>query len=106
MLYYNIKVQFEKKTLRFSRSENQDIISASNINWIDFPNSFCSAIFSSCSSKGLEGPLDQEDTMGLNDDLKEKGFELFCLIHPKSDLIIVKRDQVEDDLYNDQFGKY
>ena len=44
--------------------------------------------------------------MGLNDDLKEKGFALLCVAYPKSDLHIIVGDEVEDNLYNDQFGKY
>ena len=39
-------------------------------------------------------------------DLKEKGFALLCVAYPKSDLHIVIGDDVEDNLYNDQFGKY
>ena len=44
--------------------------------------------------------------MGLNDDLREKGFALLCVAYPRSDLLVVIGDEVEDDLYNSQFGKY
>ncbi len=103
---YNIKVQFEKETLSLSCTENQDIISAANTNGIDLPYSCCSGVCTSCASKILEGYVDKEDAMGLDDDLKEKGFALLCVTYPKSDLIVVMGDQVEDDLYNDQFGNY
>jgi len=29
-----------------------------------------------------------------------------CVAYPKSDLHVVIGDKVEDDLHNDQFGKY
>ena len=103
---YNIKVEFEKKTFSFSCLDDQDIISAASINGIDLPNSCCSGVCTSCASRILEGAVEQEDAMGLNDDLKEKGFALLCVAYPKSDLRIVIGKQVEDDLYNDQFGKY
>ena len=106
MLEYNIKVQFEGKTLSFLCPEDQDVISAAKKNGIDLPNSCCSGVCTSCASIVLEGSVEQEDAMGLNDDLKEKGFALLCVAYPKSDLRIVIGKQVEDDLYNDQFGKY
>ena len=103
---YNIKVEFEKKTFNFSCQDDQDIISAASINGIDLPNSCCSGVCTSCASMILEGSVEQEDAMGLNDDLREKGFALLCVAYPKSDLNILIGKEVEDDLYNDQFGKY
>jgi len=103
---YNIKVQFEQKTLSFLCSEDQDIISAAKMNGIDLPSSCCAGVCTSCASIILEGTVKQEDAMGLNDDLKDKGFALLCVAYPKSDLHVVIGDQVEDDLYNNQFGKY
>ena len=103
---YNIKVQFEQKTISFLCSEDQDIISAAKMNGIDLPNSCCSGVCTSCASIILQGSVEQEDAMGLNDDLREKGFALLCVAYPKSDLDIVIGDDVEDNLYNNQFGKY
>ena len=106
MLGYNIKVQFEQNTFSFLCYEDQDIISAVKMNGIDLPNSCFSGVCTDCASIILEGFVDQEDAMGLNDDLREKGFALLCVAYPKSDLNIVIGKEVEDDLYNDQFGKY
>tara|TARA_B100000161_G_scaffold169987_1_gene121809 strand:- start:1593 stop:1919 length:327 start_codon:yes stop_codon:yes gene_type:complete len=103
---HNIKVQFEQKILSFLCSEDQDIISAAKMNGIDLPSSCCAGVCTSCASIILEGTVKQEDAMGLNDDLKDKGFALLCVAYPKSDLHVVIGDQVEDDLYNNQFGKY
>ena len=103
---YNIKVEFEKKTFSFFCQDDQDIISAASVNGIDLTNSCCSGVCTSCASRILEGSVEQEDAMGLNDDLREKGFALLCVAYPRSDLHVVIGDQVEDDLYNDQFGKY
>ena len=103
---YNIKVQFEQNNFSFLCSDDQDIISAAKMNGIDLPNSCCSGVCTSCASRILEGSVEQEDAMGLNDDLREKGFALLCVAYPKSDLHVVIGDHVEDDLYNDQFGKY
>ena len=103
---YNIKVQSEQETFNFLCSEDQDVISAAKMNGINLPNSCCSVVCTSCASIILEVSVEQEDAMGLNDDLREKGFALLCVAYPRSDLHVVIGDQVEDDLYNDQFGKY
>ena len=106
MSEFNIKVQFGKRTYSFSCPEDQDIISAAKANGIELPSSCCSGVCTSCASMVVDGCIDQEDAMGLNEDLREKGFALLCVAYPKSDLHILIGDEVEDNLYNDQFGKY
>ena len=106
MSEYNIKVELEEKTYVFLCPEDRDIVSAAKDNGIDLPNSCCSGVCTSCASMVIEGSVEQEDAMGLNDDLKEKGFALLCVAYPKSNLHIIVGDEVEDNLYNNQFGKY
>ena len=106
MSKYSIKVELEEKTYVFPCPEIQEIVSAAKANGIDLPNSCCSGVCTSCASMVIEGTVEQEDAMGLNDDLKEKGFALLCVAYPKSNLHIIVGDEVEDNLYNNQFGKY
>tara|TARA_B100000886_G_C20047702_1_gene336412 strand:- start:144 stop:464 length:321 start_codon:yes stop_codon:yes gene_type:complete len=106
MFEYNIKNRFEQKTLSFLCSENQDIISSAKINGLDLPNSCSLGFYTNCASMILKGSVEQENAMELNDDLREKGFALFCVKYPKTDMNIVIGREVEDDLYNNQFGKY
>ena len=106
MLKYNIKVELEKKTYVFLCPENQDIISAAKANGIDLPSSCCSGVCTSCASIVIDGSVEQEDAMGLNDDLEKKGFALLCVAYPRSDLHIIVGSEVEENLYNNQFGKY
>ena len=106
MSKYNIKVQFDEKTFNFSCSGDQDIISAAKVHGIDLPSSCCSGVCTSCASMVVDGLVEQEDAMGLNDDLREKGFALLCVSYPKSDLNILICNEVEDNLYNNQFGKF
>ena len=87
-------------------SAASDVYKRQKMNGIDLPSSCCSGVCTDCASMILEGSVDQEDAMGLNDDLREKGFALLCVSYPKSDLNIVIGKEAGDDLYNDQFGKY
>ena len=106
MLEHNIKVELDKKTYNFLCPEDQDIISAAIDNGLELPYSCCSGVCTSCASMVIDGFIDQEDAMGLNDDLQAKGFALLCVTYPRSDLHIIVGDEVENKLYNDQFGKY
>ena len=106
MLEYNIKVQFEQKTYSFLCSEDQDIISVAEINRLDLSRSCFSGVCTDCAYTILKRSLEQEDAVGLNDNLREKGFVLMRVAYPQSDLNIVFGKKVEDDLYNNQFGKY
>ncbi len=106
MSEHNIKVELENKTYVFLCPEDQDIISAAKTNGIELPSSCCSGVCTSCASMVISGSLEQENAMGLNDDLKEKGYALLCVAYPKSDLHILIGDEVEDNLYNNQFGQY
>ena len=90
----------------FTCSENQDIISAAKVNGINLPSSCCSGVCTSCASFVIKGLVEQEDAMGLNEDLRKKGFALLCVAYPKSNLHIIVGDEVEENLYNNQFGKY
>ena len=106
MSEYNIKIEFDKKIFNFKCPENQDIVSAAKVNGIDLPSSCCSGVCTSCASAVIGGVVEQEDAMGLNEDLRDRGFALLCVAYPKSDLHIIVGDEVEDNLYNNQFGKY
>ena len=87
MSEYNIKIELEKKTYVFLCAEDKDIISAAKANGIDLPSSCCSGVCTSCASIVVDGSVEQEDAMGLNDDLEKKGFALLCVAYPKLSLI-------------------
>ena len=106
MSKYNIKVQFDQKTLSFLCSEDQDVISAVKMNRIDLSNSFCSGVCTDRKSSIKGKSVERDDALDLNDDLREKGFVPFCVAYPNSNLNIVIGEEVGEDLYNDQFGKY
>ena len=106
MSEFNIKVEFDNKSYNFPCCKDQDIVSAAKVHGIDLPSSCCAGVCTSCASFVMEGVVEQDNAMGLNDDLREKGFALLCVAFPKSDIHIVIGDEVEDNLYNDQFGKY
>ena len=103
---YNIKVKFNEETFNFVCPGDQDVNASAKINGIDLPDNCCSGVCKSYASMPMDGSVEKEDAMGLNDDLIEKGFALLCEAHSKLDLCILIGDAVEDNLYDNQFGRY
>ncbi|NJK58384.1 MAG: 2Fe-2S iron-sulfur cluster binding domain-containing protein [Pleurocapsa sp. SU_5_0] len=58
----------------------------------------------SCAVKIISGELAQPEAMGLSPKLKERGYALLCVSYPRSDLEV--ETQVEDEVYQMQFGRY
>jgi ferredoxin len=58
----------------------------------------------SCAVKIISGELAQPEAMGLSPKLKEQGYALLCVSYPRSDLEV--ETQVEDEVYQMQFGRY
>ena len=76
------------------------------MNVIDLPNSCSLGVCRIRASMLVDGLMDQQDAIGVNEYLRGNVFPLLCVPYPKLDLRILIGDDVEDNLYNDQFGKY
>lgn len=58
----------------------------------------------SCAVRVLSGQLDQSEAMGLSPQLRAKGYALLCVSYAQSDLVVETQD--EDEVYEQQFGRY
>jgi len=105
MLDYYIKEKLENKKVLFLFTEDQDLISADNTNWINLQGSYFSDVYTNYSSVIINRSVAQEDAIGLNNDLKEKGFIILCVDYPRKNLND-NRKAVKNNIHNDQFGKY
>jgi ferredoxin len=57
-----------------------------------------------CAVRVKSGQLTQPDAMGLSPGLREKGYALLCVSYAQSDLVVETQD--EDEVYEQQFGRY
>jgi ferredoxin len=57
-----------------------------------------------CAVRVISGELTQKDAMGLSPQLQQKGYALLCVSLAQSDLVIETQD--EDEVYEQQFGRY
>jgi ferredoxin len=58
----------------------------------------------SCAVRVISGHLTQKDAMGLSPQLQQKGYALLCVSLAQSDLVVETQD--EDEVYEQQFGRY
>ncbi len=57
-----------------------------------------------CAVRVKSGELSQPDAMGLSPGLRQKGYALLCVSYAQSDLVVETQD--EDEVYEQQFGRY
>jgi ferredoxin len=57
-----------------------------------------------CAVRVISGNLTQKDAMGLSPQLQQKGYALLCVSLAQSDLVVETQD--EDEVYEQQFGRY
>ncbi|PSB02901.1 2Fe-2S iron-sulfur cluster-binding protein [Merismopedia glauca] len=57
-----------------------------------------------CAVRIKSGQVYQPEAMGLSLELRRKGYALLCVSYPRSDLEVETQD--EDEVYEQQFGRY
>ena len=81
-----------------SKDENGQIIGD------QLPFSCRNGCCSECAVKVISGELDQTACIGLSKEMKDKGFGLLCVSKAIGPLECETQD--EDEVYEEQFGKY
>ena len=91
--YYTIQAKEDRYILHTAENQGADL-----------PFLCRNGACTSCAVRVLSGELEQDQAMGLSPQLREKGYALLCVSHAKSDLVVETQD--EDEVYEQQFGKY
>jgi ferredoxin len=84
--------------------EDRYILQSAENQGADLPFSCRNGACTACAVRVLSGELEQPEAMGLSPGLREKGYALLCVSYPRSDLQVETQD--EDEVYEQQFGRY
>lgn len=84
--------------------EDRYILQSAENQGADLPFSCRNGACTACAVRVLSGDLHQPEAMGLSPDLRRRGYALLCVSYPRSDLEVETQD--EDEVYEQQFGRY
>jgi ferredoxin len=101
---YQIRAEIDGASHTFPCRSDQTVLSAAEAAGVPLPSSCCSGVCTTCAALLRSGTVHQPDAMGVNPELREKGYALLCVSFPRSDLEVLAGQ--EDALYEAQFGQY
>lgn len=90
MATYQVRLINKKENLdtTIEVDEETTIVDAAEEQGIELPFSCKSGSCSSCVGKVVEGEINQEDQLFLDEEQVEKGFALLCVTYPRSNCTI------------------
>lgn len=84
--------------------EDRYILHTAEKQGADLPFSCRNGACTTCAVRIKSGQIYQPEAMGLSLELRRKGYALLCVSYARSDLEVETQD--EDEVYEQQFGRY
>ena len=84
--------------------EDRYILHTAENQGADLPFACRNGACTTCAVRIISGEVEQPEAMGLSPGLREKGYALLCVSYPRTDLEVETQD--EDEVYEQQFGRY
>jgi ferredoxin len=92
------------KEYKIRATSDRYILQTAENQGADLPFACRQGACTSCAVRIKSGTLTQPDAMGLSPGLRKKGYALLCVSYAQSDLVVETQD--EDEVYEQQFGRY
>ncbi|MEB3829806.1 2Fe-2S iron-sulfur cluster-binding protein [Phormidium sp. CCY1219] len=84
--------------------EDRYILQNAENQGVNLPFSCRNGACTTCAVRVISGEIDQPEAMGLSPALRDRGYALLCVSYARSDLEVETQD--EDEVYEQQFGRY
>lgn len=84
--------------------EDRYILHSAENQGVKLPFSCRNGACTTCAVRVISGQVYQPEAMGLSLELQKKGYALLCVSYPRSELFVETQD--EDEVYEQQFGRY
>jgi ferredoxin len=103
---YRVKIidRQHQREYTVQASSDRYILHTAENQGAELPFSCRQGACTACAVRVISGELEQDDAMGLSPQLRRKGYALLCVSHALSDLVVETQD--EDEVYEQQFGRY
>jgi ferredoxin len=88
----------------FRVPEDRYILQSGESQGVELPFACRNGACTTCAVRILSGEVYQPEAMGLSQPLRDKGYALLCVSFARSDLEVETQD--EDEVYEQQFGRY
>jgi ferredoxin len=84
--------------------EDRYILQSAENQGVELPFSCRNGACTACAVRVKSGELHQPEAMGLSVELQKEGYALLCVSYPRSNMEVETQD--EDEVYEQQFGRY
>ncbi|MEM8604590.1 MAG: 2Fe-2S iron-sulfur cluster-binding protein [Cyanobacteria bacterium P01_H01_bin.121] len=103
---YNVRIHDRQRDRHYSVKVPGDryILQTAENQGAPLPFACRNGACTTCAVRVKAGQLAQPEAMGLSPDLRERGYALLCVSYAQSDLEVETQD--EDEVYEQQFGRY
>ncbi|MCP9799473.1 2Fe-2S iron-sulfur cluster-binding protein [Synechococcus sp. RedBA-s] len=94
----------EQRLIRLEVPEGEYILRSFEAQGQPLPFSCRNGCCTTCAVRVISGEIDQQEALGLSQDLRRRGYGLLCVARAKGPLEVETQD--EDEVYELQFGRY
>ncbi|WP_094553946.1 2Fe-2S iron-sulfur cluster-binding protein [Synechococcus sp. 1G10] len=94
----------EQQVIRLEVPEGEYILRSFEAQGQPLPFSCRNGCCTTCAVRVIAGEIDQQEALGLSQDLRRQGYGLLCVARATGPLEVETQD--EDEVYELQFGRY